>query len=217
MKTTLLIGIISLSMLFIACEDPSANKARAITTESTASDPSAELVTARVHGERLAINPESSKVLFTGSKVTGRHEGGFKRFIGTIDLVNARPEDSRVNVEIETASVFTDTEGLTRHLLTSDFFAVEQYPEASFASKRIVPDAAAGPNNYQVTGDLEFRGVTKSLTFPATITVGENEVAVYAEFSFNRKDFGIVYSGTADNLIRDNVVITLDLVTPRRR
>ena len=217
MNTSLLIGILSTSLLLNACEDPSANKARAVISQASASDPSAELVTARVRGERLAINPESSKILFTGSKVTGRHEGGFKRFIGTIDLVNARPEESRVNVEIETGSVFTDNEGLTRHLLTSDFFAVEQYPKASFASTRIVPDTAAGPNSYEVTGDLEFRGVTKSLSFPATITVGEEDVAVHAEFSFNRKNFGIVYSGTADNLIRDNVVITLDLVTPRRR
>jgi len=131
--------------------------------------------------------------------------------------VNARPEESSVNVEIETASVFTDTEGLTRHLLTSDFFAVEEFPKASFVSTQIVPDAETGTDRYKITGDLEFRGVKRSVTLPATITVDENNVSVHSEFSFNRKDFGIVYSGTADNLIRDNVVITLDLETPRKR
>jgi polyisoprenoid-binding protein YceI len=33
--------------------------------------------------------------------------------------------------------------------------------------------------------------------------------ALDAEFKINRKDFGIVYAGRADNLIKDDVVIKL--------
>ena len=36
-------------------------------------------------------------------------------------------------------------------------------------------------------------------------------VNIKAEFDINRKDFGIVYAGKADDLIRDEVVIRLDL------
>lgn len=216
MKSTLALGILAFTLFFAACEDPAANKVRAVTSEASAADPQVAILTS-FKGEVLAINPESSKVLFTGSKVTGKHEGGFKRFIGTIDLVNSRPEESTVNVEIETASVFTDAEGLTRHLLTSDFFAVDKFPRASFTSTRIVSDPAAGADKYSITGDLEFRGVKKSVTFPATIAISDAEVAVGAEFSFNRKDFRIIYAGKADDLIRDDVVITLDLKTPRKQ
>ena len=114
-------------------------------------------------------------------------------------------------------SVFTDTEGLTKHLQTGDFFEVEKFPKSAFSSTKIVPDTAKGANNFTVTGDLEMRGVKKSITFPATITVTPADVNVKAEFSINRKDFGIVYAGKADDLIRDDVVLRLDLKAAKKK
>jgi polyisoprenoid-binding protein YceI len=156
-------------------------------------------------------------VLFTGSKVSGKHDGGFNTFTGTIDLVGGKPEESSVKIDIETSSVFTDADGLTKHLQTGDFFEVAKFPRAAFTSTKIVPDPTKGANSYTVTGDLELRGVRKSVTFPATITVTPADVSVDSEFSINRKDFGIVYAGKADDLIRDDVVIKLDLATPRKQ
>ena len=213
------LSFVALAFAFFlaACEDPAANKTRALT--SNASTPAGNAQAAQVpsKGEKLAVTPENSKVLFTGSKVTGRHEGGFNKFEGAIDLVNDKPEESRVYVDIETGSVFTDADGLTQHLQTGDFFEVKQFPKASFGSTSIVADGAKGANVYTVTGDLELRGVRKSVTFPATIIVSPTEVTVNSEFAINRKDFGIVYAGKADDLIRDDVVIKLDLKAPRKK
>lgn len=213
------LAILSMSLFMAACEDPAANKTRALT--SNASTPAASNVAApapvAAKGESLAITPENSKVLFTGSKVTGKHEGGFNKFAGAIELVNGKPVESKVHVDIETASVFTDADGLTKHLQTGDFFEVEKFPKAGFGSTSIVADPAKGANAYTVTGDLELRGVRKSVTFPATIVVSPSEVTVNSEFSINRKDFGIIYAGKADDLIRDDVVIKLDLKAPRKQ
>ena len=63
----------------------------------------------------------------------------------------------------------------------------------------------------EVTGSLTLHGVTKTLSFPADITVGAEQVDVKAEFALNRKDFGIVYPGKPDDLIADNVLLTLDV------
>jgi polyisoprenoid-binding protein YceI len=181
----------------VACEDPAANKPKALTEAASNSTSGVDKTVAgnAVKGDSLIINPENSKVGFIGSKVTGKHDGGFGRFTGTIDLVNAKPEDSTVSVDIEMASVYTDADMLTEHLQTSDFFEVQKYPRSTFVSTKILPDTAKGPNSYMVTGDLEMRGVKKSVTFPATITVGDSEVAVNAEFAINRKDFGILFAG----------------------
>lgn len=62
---------------------------------------------------------------------------------------------------------------------------------------------------HTVTGNLQLHGVTKSITFPATIVVSPGVMTVDSTFSVNRKDFGINYAGAADNLIRDEVVLTL--------
>lgn len=48
-----------------------------------------------------------------------------------------------------------------------------------------------------MTGNLEFHGVTKSIRFPANISLAGDNVNVKSEFGINRKDFGIVYPGKA--------------------
>ena len=220
------IGILTLSVFLAACEDPAANKTKATTTNSTttaatnsqgntnAATPATKPV---IKGEALALTPENSKVEFTGSKVTGKHDGGFKAFTGTIDLVNAKPEESSVFVDIDMNSVFTDADGLTTHLKSPDFFDVAKYPKATFNLTKIAPDAAKGAGFYTITGDFNLHGQTKSITFPARIAVTDADVAVDSEFSINRKDFGIVYAGKTDDLIRDDVVIRLNLKGTRKK
>jgi len=219
------LGILSLSLFLAACEDPAANKTKATTTNSTTIAPTnsqntnaaAPTVKTDIKGTLLALTPENSKVEFTGSKVTGKHDGGFKEFAGTIDLVNAKPEESSVMVSIDMNSVYVDDDGLAKHLKSPDFFDVEKFPKATFSSTNIVPDSAKGAGNYTVTGDFNLHGQTKSITFPAKIAVTDADVAVDAEFSINRKDFGIVYAGKADDLIRDDVVIRLNLKSSRKK
>ncbi len=211
--TKLGIGILSLALFLAACEDPATNKTKAVTSNANSNTATAR----QTKGESVPLTPATSKVEFTGSKVSGKHDGGFKEFSGNIDLVNNKPEESQVTVDIDMKSVFSDADGLTKHLQTGDFFEVEKYPKASFVSTKIAADMAKGADNYTVTGDLELRGQKKAITFPAKITVNPSEVAVEAEFSINRKDFGIAYAGKADDLIRDEVVIKLNLKSPRKK
>lgn len=207
--------------LFLAgCADPAANKPKA--TVDNTNKPASPASTAPAEkpapkGEALALNGENSKIGFTGSKVTGKHDGGFKNLTGTIDLVNSKAEESSVTVEIDTTSIFSDADKLTEHLKSSDFFDTAKYPTASFKSTKIVADSAKGAGNYTVSGEFTIHGTTKSVSFPAKITVGDAEVAVESEFSINRKDFGIVYAGKTDDLIRDDVVLRLSLKSARKK
>jgi len=212
---TLILAVLSSAILMSACADPSANKPKAQVSQPTAA--AATPAENKPAGTSLTFGPETSAIGFVGSKVTGKHDGGFKKFSGVIDLVGDKAESSKVLVNIEMASVYADADGLTKHLQTGDFFDVAKFPTASFTSTSITPDAAKGAHNFTVTGDLEMRGVKKSVTFPATITVTPDDVAVKSEFSINRKDFGIVYAGKADDLIRDDVVLLLDIKAPRKK
>ena len=213
MQRQLTLGIsILLAALTFGCADPAANKPAASVAnaapEATSSNPAG--------AEKLAIAPENSKVEFVAAKVTRSHNGSFKQFTGSIDLVPNKLEDSRVTIDIMTDSVETDDEGLTKHLKTPDFFDVAKYPKATFTSTRIEP-ANAGGATHNITGNFELHGVKKSVTFPATIQLAPDSVTVNAEFSINRKDFGLVYAGKADDLIRDGVVIKLSVRAPRSK
>ena len=164
--------------------------------------------------EVLSIDASASKLNWTGSKVTKSHPGGFKTFSGAITLVESDPTKSKVEVEIDVASLWTDSEKLAGHLKTDDFFDVEHHPKATFASTAITAGGAEGAT-HTVKGNLTLRGVTKEISFPATITVGEKDVTAKAKFSINRQDFGIKYPGAPDDLIRDEVLIDWTIVAKR--
>lgn len=198
--TILAVFIVGL-FIMAACSNPADDKSKAKTGEKVAvSSPAAA-------GEKYAINPQNSKIEFIGSKVTGSHNGSFQLFSGTIDYAGAI-EKSQVKIAIDMSSVNVDDPGLTKHLKTPDFFDVEKFPRASFVSTEIKAGGEKGAS-HTVTGNLEMHGVTKSITFPATITASASGVNVDSTFSINRKDFGINYAGAADNLIRDEVVLKL--------
>ena len=158
--------------------------------------------------EVLAVTPENSKVEFVSSKVTGSHNGSFKQFTGKIELAPNNIPQSTVSIDIDAASIVADDPKLTEHLKTPDFFDVAKFPKATFASTKTEPVSG---DAFNVTGNLEFTVVKKSITFPAKIQATADSVNVNADFAINRKDFGIVYTGKSDDLIRDEVVMKLSL------
>ena len=204
--------LILFALLTFGCANPAANKPKATIANAAPESSSAKPANA----ETLVISPENSKVEFVAAKVTRSHNGSFKQFAGTIDLVNNKVESSRVTIDIQTPSVLTDEPDLTKHLQTPDFFDVAKYPKATFTSTKIEAVNTGGAT-HSVTGNFELHGVKKSIAFPATIAVTPDSVSVNAEFAINRQDFRLVYPGKADDLIRDGVVIKLTLKVPRAK
>ncbi len=196
--------IFVLPLLFAAaCANPAADQPKAVTSEAA---PAAPATTA---GEKYSITSENSKIEFVGSKVTGSHNGSFGKFSGAIDYLG-QPEKSRVNITIDVDSLTADDPKLTTHLKTADFFDVAKYPQATFVSTEIKAGGDKGAS-HTITGNLNLHGATKSITFPATIAVSPDAITVASTFSINRKDFGINYAGASDNLIRDEVVLKLQV------
>lgn len=186
--------------------NPAADRPQAVVNPSSSPTASASVDSDAKH-EMLTLDNTNSSITFVGSKVTGSHECTFQKFSGAIDLVDREPTRSSVNVTIAMDSVKTDDEDLTDHLLSADFFDVDKYPEASFKSTLI----AKTDKGYAMTGDFTLHGVTNSITFPADIKVMPDGVSARAEFSIKRFDWKIMYPGKADNLIRNEVLIKLDL------
>jgi len=186
------------------CRNPAADKPRA-TVEAPKSGPTME---SGGEDRTYAFDGEGSKIGFVGAKVTGKHDGGFGKFSGTVTVPDGSVEGARVDVEIDMSSIWTDTDKLTGHLLSPDFFDVANHPVAGFASTGI---SKAGDGTYTVTGNLKLHGVEKSISFPAAIELGDGSASARGEFSIDRRDFGIVYPGMPDDLIKDDVLIKLGI------
>jgi len=196
-----------------ACaKDPTAGKEAAAVAEAKA------VKAVPSSAESLAVSPAASKIGFVGAKVTAQHIGEFKDFTGTISMVSGKIEGGQVEFEVKPGSVVVDG-GLPRlegHLKSADFFEVEKHPTARFVSTEIKAGSDAAGMTHTVTGNLTMRGTTRSVTFPARIEVGDEAVEAKTEFGINRKDFGIEYPGKPDDLIKENVLIQVDLKAPRK-
>jgi polyisoprenoid-binding protein YceI len=203
LRSSLLLTILITVLLLCSCANPAADKSKAVTKEA------APVSATPSGGHKYSFTNADSKIEFIGSKVTGNHHGSFEKFSGTIGYAGA-PERSRVTISIEMSSAVTDTPDVTKHLQTPDFFDVAKFPQATFVSTEIKLGGEKGAT-HTVTGNLMLHGVTKSITFPATIGVAADAITVESTFSIKRQDFGINYAGAADNLIRNEVLLTLHI------
>lgn len=164
--------------------------------------------------EVLPIDTSVSKLNWTGSKVSKVHPGSFKTFNGTITLADGKPEKSKVDLDIEVDSITTDNDDLVRHLKSPDFFDAKTWPKATFTTTSITAGGTDGAT-HTVKGNLTLRGVTKEISFPATIVIEEKQVTAKARFSLNRQDFGVAYKGLKDDLVRDDVLIEWEITAKR--
>jgi polyisoprenoid-binding protein YceI len=187
-----------------ACDNPAKDAAHATVSQPAAVASQAVPASAATYG----FSQADSKIAFVGAKVTRKHDGSFGAFRGTITVPNGDATKGLVTVDVDAASISTDTEKLTGHLKSPDFFDAEKFPKVSFRSTSIAAGGPAGAT-HTIVGNLTLHGVTKSISFPAKVEVSPAATNVDAEFAINRKDFGITYPGMADDLIRDDVLVRL--------
>lgn len=207
--------------LILACADPAKNVTPAEVAAPAAPEapaaPAAPVTPAApTTYPGKALTPAGT-LGFTGAKITKSHDGTFGSWSGSLFVDGDKV--TGLTVEAQVASLATDSGKLDEHLKSPDFFEVDRWPTATFKSTSITEGAPADSKlagaNATVTGDLTIRDTTKSVTFPAVVEVGQSEVKASTEFFINRKDFGIVYPGKPDDLIKDEVVLRVSLSAPR--
>ena len=203
MKAISLTVISATALIFTSCENPADKTASASVSEAVETAPAAVAAS----GVKYAFTPDS-EILFTGSKVTGSHSGGFKSFTGAFTVAGNALAGTGQKITIDMNSLWSDNDKLTEHLKSGDFFNVAKHPESSFELTGL---KSVSGSQFEVSGNLTLNGTSKNITFPASAEVSEGKAKIHAKFDINRKDFGIVYAGKADDLIRDEVVIELKL------
>ena len=147
------------------------------------------------------------------SKVRGR-------FTGVEGTIEGNPEDltgANINFTIDASTIHTNSEDRDNHLRSADFFDTETFPTITFVSTDIVKK---GDNEYDVTGDMTVKDVTKKITFEAEYEgTGKNpwgvDVAGFeVEGKISRKEFGLTWNQALEAggvLVGDDIKITIDL------
>jgi polyisoprenoid-binding protein YceI len=162
--------------------------------------------------DTFAIDGVHSAVIFRAKHMgTSYAFGRFNDISGSITLDKAKPENSKVKIEIKVESLDTANGKRDATLRGPDFFDAKQFPTATFTSKSV---KASGDKKFAVTGDLEIHGATK----PVTIDMeqvgtgkgmrGEELVGFFGTLTIKRSDFGMK---AMTDMLSDDVALTLSV------
>lgn len=144
-------------------------------------------------------------------------KGSFKGISGTLALDESNPEGSRVDAEIDAATIDTGVPDRDNHLRSPDFFDVARFPTLTFRSVRIEAD---GADSGKLQGDVTIHGVTHSITLGVSYLgeirdpSGSRRRGYSAEGALSRKDFGMVWNQVLDAggvLVGDKIKIILNI------
>ncbi len=120
--------------------------------------------------------------------------GRFNTFDGSFSYDEKKPEATKINVTIDTASIDSNHAERDKHLRSDDFLDVKKFPKATFVSKKVMPK---GSDKAVLVGDLTLHGVTKEVSIDVTkIGGGKDPWGGYRQgfqgsTSFKLKDFNI--------------------------
>lgn len=187
-----------------ACNNSSADKA----ATDTAQQASAQT------GKSFEADTAASSVHWRAT-----HKGGFAPRYGTISISNGdlSAENGTVTggeFTININSLVVDTASVTEkdkkasdlqgHLKSPDFFNAEKYPTAKFVITKVAPyDSASVKSelpdaNSLVSGNLTLKDSTVNITFPAKISVSDNNIDVAAKFMVDRTAWGLNWKTEGD-------------------
>jgi polyisoprenoid-binding protein YceI len=156
------------------------------------------------------IEKESeSEISFIIKNLGFNVEGRFNDFTVLSNFNSDRLEESFINVEISVKSIFTDVELRDEHLLKSDYFDVENYPKIIFESSGI---EKTSNEKYILKGFLLMKGIKKKVESSLEIEDTEKDLRCIANFTLNRKYFGV---GGSSFILSKNVNIKMIYVTDK--
>ncbi|WP_223595537.1 YceI family protein [Neobacillus bataviensis] len=144
-------------------------------------------------------------------------KGSFNSFNATIEADPTDLTTASIEFAIETSSVDTRNQDRDGHLVSADFFDAPNHPNMTFKATNI---EKTDDGEYNVTGDLTLRGVTKQETFAVTFEGtgkdpwGNEKAGFSATGSINRSDYGLVWNAALETggvLVGDKVKINLQI------
>lgn len=146
------------------------------------------------------VAPAGGVSFWVRHRMLGKVHGRFRTWSGSLVFDEQAPQNSRLEVEIDAASIDTREPQRDAHLRSADFFDVEKYPKLVFRSTNV---ERVG-DNFKVAGNLTMHGLTKPVTLDVEYVdrarhppIGER-AGFLAHGSLNRRDWGLNWNQVLD-------------------
>jgi polyisoprenoid-binding protein YceI len=169
----------------------------------------AALIAAAANAAGYTADPQQSRLEFIGVQAGAEFKGVFHKFTAAVDFAPDAPASSRIDVQIDMASVDSLDKDRDTTIRGKDIFDVAHNATAHYVTKSISKTAAG----YAAVGSLTLRGVTKDVPIEFQFTPAAAGAKLAGTAKLNRLDFGV---GQGDwkstETIGDAVKINFSLV-----
>ena len=154
------------------------------------------------------IAPQS-EIAFVSKQMGVPVEGTFKKFTAQVAFDPRKPETGSIALTVDTASATLGVPETDAELPRPEWFAVSQFPKATFKSSSI---KALGGGKFQVTGKLGIKGQVRDVVVPVTLTQQGGQSTATGAFAIKRLDFNIGGGEWNDtSLVANDVQVTFKL------
>ncbi len=127
--------------------------------------------------------------------------GTFKKMEGDIDFDALNLESSKFNLKIDVSSISTGNGMQNKKAQTEEWFDAKKHPMIKFVSTKVEKKGS----DYSIVGNLTMKGITKTVTIPATLSESGNKITFKGNFNVNRMDFKV---GKKSDIVPDVMKIT---------
>ncbi|GIV33973.1 MAG: hypothetical protein KatS3mg031_1508 [Chitinophagales bacterium] len=206
------------AILFMSCNRQPENK---VTSSEIAAPAATENPASAAVRRTFVLNTEQSMIVWQGkNKFTPKKHSGtldFKEGFLTIDSLGNL--QGRLIADMYSISSSEGLAKLEEHLKSADFFDVTNFPEAVFELLSAQPDTTSQAGNYVINGNLLIKGIARTLSFPATINLGDNQITASSDITIDRTEWDIRYRSDSffpelvkDKVIDNNIQLQITLV-----
>ncbi len=164
------------------------------------------------------IDASHSEIQFSvRHMMVSKARGIFEKWSGTVALNAAQPEQTTVDITIETASINTRDEKRDEHLRSPEFLDAAQYSTLHFKSTNV---EVLDKKHAKLHGDLTIRGVTKPVVVDveyngsAKSPWGTTSYGFSGSAKINREDWGLNWNAALETggwLVGKEVQIDIEL------
>lgn len=165
------------------------------------------------------VDAAKSSITWLGKKVTGSHNGTISLKSGSLNVNGKNVTGGTFVIDMTSIKDADGSDKLEGHLKADDFFGSAKFPTSTFVITKVAGKGA----NVTVSGNLTIKGITKPLSFPATVAVnGDGTVSALAgKITVDRTKYDIRYGSKSffdsigDKAIDDNFEIGVKLVAKK--
>ncbi len=190
-----------------------------------------EVAAASAKATTYNVDVSQSKVVWSGSKPTGKHAGTVAVKSGSFAIKDGTIESG--NFELDMTSITVTDENIKPNMKANleahlkgttegkenDFFNVSDYPTGKFAITKVTKLMNDPNASHIVNGNLTLRDITKNVSFRARVDVtGNRVVAKSVPFEIDRTEWGVRYGSKKffddlkDNFVNDNIGLQVEIV-----